>query len=109
MPQNTRVTIGLEYYSFTVRNTITEDKLTNTFASRDKMTGDAPTARTGLAICHRVILDSVAGPGKDTDGTPVLLRRKPWVAQDMLHATPTPSRFGYQQVRGSVVPAKFDW
>ena len=24
------------------------------------MTGDAPTARTGLALCHRVILDSVA-------------------------------------------------
>ena len=26
----------------------------------DKMTGDAATARTGLALCHRVILDSVA-------------------------------------------------
>ena len=43
-----------------MRNTITEDKLTNTFAVGDKMTGDAPTARTGLAFCHRVILDSVA-------------------------------------------------
>ena len=43
-----------------MRNTIKEDKLTNTFASQDNMTGDAPTARTGLALCHRVTLDSVA-------------------------------------------------
>ena len=43
-----------------MRNTITEDTLTNTFASGDKTTGDAPTARTGLALCHRVTLDSVA-------------------------------------------------
>ena len=78
MPQNTRVTIGLENYCFTMRNTITEDKLTNTFASGDKMTGDAPTARTGLALCHRVILDSVAlvGPGKDAHANPVPLLRE---------------------------------
>ena len=43
-----------------MRNTIIEDKLTNTFASGDKTTGDAPTARTGLALCHRVTLDPVA-------------------------------------------------
>ena len=40
MLQNTRVTVGLGNYSFTMRNTITEDMLTNTFASGDKMTGE---------------------------------------------------------------------
>ena len=75
---------------FTMRNTITEDKLTNKFEVGDKMTRDAPTARTGLALCHRVILDSLAHwwvPGKDTHGTPVPLRRA-WVAHNKLHATP---------------------
>ena len=40
-------TIGLGNYRFTMQNTITEDKFTNTFVSGDVMTGDAPTARTG--------------------------------------------------------------
>ena len=60
MPLSRRVTLFWRITSFTMRNTITEDKLTNTFASGDKTTGDAPTARTGLALCHRVTLDSVA-------------------------------------------------
>ena len=61
MPQNTRVTVGLETYNFyNAEHHRTEDKLTNMFASRDKMTGDAPIARTGLALCHRVILHSEA-------------------------------------------------
>ena len=50
----------MENYSFTKQNTITEDKLTNTFSCGDKMTGGAPTARTVLALCHRVIMDCVA-------------------------------------------------
>ena len=63
MSQNTRITIGL-------------DKLTNTFASADETTGDAPTAHTGLALCSRChpVWESegtLVGPGKDTHGTPV--------------------------------------
>ena len=46
--------------NLTAAGLLTEDKLTNTFASGDKMIGDAPTARTGSALYHRVSLDSVA-------------------------------------------------
>ena len=52
-------------------STITEDKLTNTSASGDKMTGDAPTARTGLAFCGTLV-----GPGKNTHGTTMPQRRE---------------------------------
>ena len=72
-----------------MRNTITEDKLTNTFAVGDKMAGDAPTARTGLALCHRVILDSVAHwvPARTRTVHQCLYGGRPW-ARDTLHATP---------------------
>ena len=78
MPQNTKITICEENDRFTMQNTITEDKLTNTFASGDKMTGDAPTARTGLALCHSHLglCGTLVGPCKDTHGTPVPLRRE---------------------------------
>ena len=59
-----------------MRNTIKEDKLKNTFASQDNMTGDAPTARTGLALCHRVTLVLC--------GTLVLYGGRPWVARNQL-------------------------
>ena len=64
MSQNTRITIGLY-------------KITNTFTSADEMTGDAPTAHTGLALCSRchpawASEGTLVGPGKDTHGTPVL-------------------------------------
>ena len=110
IPQNTWVTIGLDNFSFTMRNTITEDKLTNTFAVGDKMAGDAPTARTGLALCHRVILDSVAHwvPARTRTVHQCLHGGKPWVARDTLHHTTkttrprfTASRFGYQHGCGS--------
>ena len=83
MPQNTRVTVGLANHSFTVRNTITEDTLTNTFASGDEMTGDAPIARTGWALCRRVILDSVAHswvPARTPTVRLCLYGGRPWVA-----------------------------
>ena len=92
MPLNTRIKIGLETYRFTMQNTITEDKLTNTFEVGDKMTGDAPTARTGLALCHRVILDSVAHwwfPAWTPTVHQCHYGGKPCVAQDTLHATPS--------------------
>ena len=41
----------------------------NTCASGDKMTGDAPTARTGLALYHKShfgLCGTLVGPGKDT-------------------------------------------
>ena len=64
--QNTRITIGL-------------DNLTNTFASADETTGDALTARTGLALCSRChrawASEGTLGPSKDTHGTPVPLQR----------------------------------
>ena len=50
---------------------------TNTFARREKMTGDAPTARTVLAALpqsHVGLCGMLVGPDKDTHGTPVLLR-----------------------------------
>ena len=56
-----------------------EDKLTNTLASGDKTTGDAPTARTrvgALPHSHPGLCGTLVGPGKDTHGTPVLLRRE---------------------------------
>ena len=95
-----------------MRNTSTDDTLTNTFASRDKMTGDAPRARTGLALCHRVILDScgtLVGPGKDAHGTPVPLRKKavggPKKASHDNTKTTRPkftaSRLGYQHGSGA--------
>ena len=88
------------------KNTITEDKLANTFASRNK-TGNAPTAHTRLALRHRVTLDAVAHwwvPAR-THGTPVLVRRKavggPQPASHDNTETTRPrftaSRFGYQQ------------
>ena len=112
VPQNTRLTTGLETYRFTMHNTTTEDKLTNTFVNGDKMTGDAPTARTGLALCHRVILDSVAHwwvPGKDTHGTPVPLRMEAvggprHVPRDTTKTTRprfTAPRLGYQHGSGA--------
>ena len=76
MPQNMRITIGSETCRFTMQNTIAEDKLTNTFASKNKMTGDAPTARTGSATESSWTLCALVGPGKDTHGTPVPLRRE---------------------------------
>ena len=91
MSQNTRITIGLGNYRFAMQNTIIEDKLTNTFASGDVMTGDAPTARTGLSLCHRVILDSVAHwwvLARTPTVHQCLYGGRPWVAQDTLHATP---------------------
>ena len=77
MPQNTWVTIGLENYRFTMRNTITEDKLTNTFI-----------ARTGLALCRRVFLDSVAHwwvPARTPTVHQCLYGGRPWVARSQLH------------------------
>ena len=50
----------LETYTFTMRNTIIEDKLTNMSRKPRQDDRDAPTALTLLALCHRVILDSVA-------------------------------------------------
>ena len=75
-------------HSFTMRNTVTEDKLTNTFAYGDKTTGDAPTARTGLALCHKVILDSVAHwwvPARTPTLHQCLYGGRPWVARDTRH------------------------
>ena len=72
-----------------MRNTITEDKLANTFASGDKMTGDEPTARTGLALCHSVILDSVAHwwvPARTPTVHQCFHGGRPWVAHNKLHA-----------------------
>ena len=65
--------------SFTLRNTITEDKLTNTFEVGDKMTRDAPTARRGfgaLPKSHLGLYVTLVCPGKDTHGTPVPLRSR---------------------------------
>ena len=89
MPQNTSVTIVWRITSFTMRNTITEDKLTNTFASGDKTTGDAPTARTGLA--HRITMDSVAHwwvRARTPTEHQCLYGGRPWVARDTVHAAP---------------------
>ena len=100
--------MGLENDSFAMRNTITEDKLTNTFASGDKMTGDAPSARAGLALCHTQshpgLCGTLVGPGKDTHGAPVPLRREavggPKHAPRDTTETTRPGfaapRFGYQ-------------
>ena len=86
------IKLGLESYRFTMQNnTITEDKLTKTFASGEKMTGDAPTARTGLALCHRVILDSVAHwwvPARTPTVHQCFYGGRPWVARDTLHTIP---------------------
>ena len=75
-----------------MQNTLTEDKLTNTVASGDKMTGDAPTARIGLALCHRVILDTVAlwcVPARTPTVHQCLYGGRPFVAQDnTLRAAP---------------------
>ena len=74
--EGTPAEVVTEHYSFTVRNTITEDKVTNTFANEDKTTIDAATSRTRLALCSRchpawAWEDTLVGPGKDTHGTPV--------------------------------------
>ena len=55
------------------------------------MTGDAPTARTGWSLCHRVILDSVAHwwvLARTPTVHQCLYGGRPWVTQDTLHATP---------------------
>ena len=107
MPQNTRITIGLENYRFTMQNTIIEDKLTNTFASGDVMTGDAPTARTGLSLCHRVILDSVAHwwvLARTPTVHQCLYGGRPWV--DTLLATP-PKRQDQGLQRHALVTSMF--
>ena len=95
-----------------MRNIITEDKLTNTIANEDKTTGDAPTAHTGLALCTRCHLawasaGTLVGPGKDTHGTPVPLRREavggpkqaPRDTTTTEKTKVTVTRLGYQQVR----------
>ena len=50
-------------------------KVTNTFANEDKTTVDAPTSRTGLALCsgcHPAWTEgTLVGPGKDTHGAAV--------------------------------------
>ena len=66
---------------FTMRNTLTEDKLTNAFASEDNTTRDALTAHIGLALTSRCHLawaseGTVVGPGMDTHGTTVPPRRE---------------------------------
>ena len=90
-------------YSFTMRNTITEDKVTNTCANEDKTAVDAPTSRTGLALCCRchpawASEGTLVGPGKDTHGSPVpAWWRRPWVAHNKLHtAPPTRQNQGYR-------------
>ena len=60
-----------EHYSFSMRNTISKGKVTNTFANEDKTTVDAPTSRTWLALCSRshpawASEDTLVVPCKDT-------------------------------------------
>ena len=79
-----------------MRNTITEDMLTNTFEVGDKMTGDAPIVRT---------------PSKDTHGAPAAPRREavggprhaPRATTRTTRPRFTASRFGYQHGCGAVV------
>ena len=66
----------------------TSSQTTNTFPSGDKMRGDA---RTELALCHRVILDSVAHwwvPARTPTVHQCLHWGKLWRAKDTLHAPP---------------------
>ena len=95
-----------------MRNTITKDELTN----GDKMTGDAPIARTGLALCHRVILDSVAHwwvPARTRRVHQCHFGGRPWVAHNKVHAQHqndktkvTAPRLGYQHSDSSSARVK---
>ena len=81
-----------------MRNTITEDKLTNTFASRDNMTGDAPTARTGLGA----LLARWWVPASTPTVHQCLYGGRPWVARNHLHTT-TPKRLDQGLQRHALV------
>ena len=73
------------------------------------MTGDAPPARTGLSLCHRVILDSVAHwwvLARTPTVHQCLYGGRPWVAQDTLHATP-PKRQDHGLQRHALVTNMF--
>ena len=87
-------------------------RITNTFANEDKTTRDAPTARTGLALCSRchparASEGTLVGPGKDTHGLPTEWEGRGWPEtsstghhhNDKTKVTVT--RLGYQHGSGA--------
>ena len=97
MPQNIRVTTGLENYSFTKRNTITEDKLTNTFASGNKMTGDADKETHGAPVPLR--REAVGGPQQASHAAPKRQDQgysaTPWLLKPQIYEAAT--ELGYRK------------
>ena len=91
MPQNTRNAIGLENYRFTMQNTITEGQAhkhvrkrrqdDRTRTNRTHRVGALPQSHPGL--CGRLVV-----PARTPTVHLCLYGKRPWVAQDTLHATP---------------------
>ena len=91
-----------EHYTSTVRNTITEDKVTNTFASRgDYSRRTDLTHMVGALLPMPPCLGIGGHTGASRQGHPrytnAHIVRRPWVAHNKLHATPpTRQNQGYR-------------
>ena len=87
---------GAGVYVFSVAHERDVRPRTRAQGTHDVTTPTTPTnTQQGLALCHRVTLDSVAQrwvPARTAHGTPVPEQERPWVAHNQFHETTSDKR-----------------